>query len=150
MKQITGVLRTDKLHLERRIEMVIPQSHPVISWLVGYAAWMITVRVVGHGVHTACERIRHKHFAKRLVPFGEAVQMYLPAKGPERLACGTLDARTKIRVVLGYGTQSHSYVWCSLRGVWLLSLHIPEVSGEPVVRREVAGGQRYQQRPARS
>ena len=110
VKQVTGVLRTNKLDLERRIEMVIPQSHPVISWLVGYAAWMITVRVVGHDGHTAYERIRHKRFAKRLVPFGETVQVYLPAKGPERLERGALDARTKIGVVLGYGTQSHSYV----------------------------------------
>ena len=31
VKQVTGVLRTNKLDLERRIEMVIPQSHPVIS-----------------------------------------------------------------------------------------------------------------------
>ena len=71
---------------------------------------MITVRVVGHDGHTAYERIRHKRFAKRLVPFGETVQVYLPAKGPERLERGALDARTKIGVVLGYGTQSHSYV----------------------------------------
>ena len=53
VRRVTGVLRTNKLDLERRIEMVIPQSHTVISWLVGYAAWMITVRVVGHDWLTA-------------------------------------------------------------------------------------------------
>ena len=34
VKQVTRVLATNKLDLERRIGMKIPQSHPVVSWLV--------------------------------------------------------------------------------------------------------------------
>jgi hypothetical protein len=91
VKQLTGILRTNKLDLERRIGMRIPQSHPMMSWLVSYAAWMLTVRVVGEDGLTAYQRVRHKSFAKRLVPIGESVQVYLQPKGPERREGGALD-----------------------------------------------------------
>ena len=89
--------------------MTIPQTHPLMSWMVAYAAWMLTVRVVGSDCKTAFERIRHRPFVKRLVPFGEVVQVYMPSKSSERLAGGALDSRTKLGVVLGYGTHSNSY-----------------------------------------
>ena len=73
MKQVTGVLRTVKLDLEKRVGMTIPQTHPLMSWMVAYAAWMLTVRVVGSDGKTAFERTRHKPFVKRFVPFGEVV-----------------------------------------------------------------------------
>ena len=71
---------------------------------------MITVRVAGPDGRTASERIRHRPYLKRVVPFGEVVQAYLQPKNTERMAQGILDARTKTGVVLGYGTQSHTYV----------------------------------------
>ena len=110
VKHVTGVIASNKLDLERRVGMVIPQSHPIISWLVSYSAWMLTVRVIGQDGLTAYERIRHKRFTKRLVCFGEAVQVYMPPKGPERQERGALDARTKAGIILGYSTESHSYV----------------------------------------
>ena len=110
VKQLTGILRTNKLDLEKRINMKVPQSHAVMSWLVVYAAWMITVRVMGEDGLTAYQRVRHRSFAKRLVSFGETVQVYLQPKGPERRAAGALDARTKVGVVLGYATETHAYM----------------------------------------
>ena len=38
VKQVTGILRTNELDLERRIEREIPLDHPVMTWLVEYAA----------------------------------------------------------------------------------------------------------------
>ena len=38
------------------------------------------------------------------------LQVYLPPKSPERRWMGALRGRTKLGVVLVYGTQSHSYV----------------------------------------
>ena len=92
VKKVTGVLRTNKLDLENRISMTILQSHPLMSWLVAYAAWMLTARVIGSDGKIAFERIRHKPFVKRLVPGVEVVQVYLPPKNPERLAGVALDA----------------------------------------------------------
>ena len=69
IKQFTRVLATNKLDLERRIGMKMPLSHPVVSYLVAYTAWMITVRVVGPDGRTAYERIRRRPYIKRVVPF---------------------------------------------------------------------------------
>ena len=119
IKQFTRVLATNKLDLERRIGMKMPLSHPVVSYLVAYTAWMITVRVVGPDGRTAYERIRHRPYIKRLVPFGEVVQAYLQPKSPERLAQGTLNAHAMAGVVLGYGAQSHTYVVFADGGIHL-------------------------------
>ena len=73
VKQVTGVLRTVKLDLEKRVGMTIPQTHPLMIWMVAYAAWMLTVRVVGSDCKIAFDMIRYRPFVKRLVPFGEVV-----------------------------------------------------------------------------
>ena len=109
VKQLTGVLRSNKLDLERRIGKAVPQAHPLTSWLVEYCAWMINVRVVGSDGLTAYQRVRGRAYAKRLVPFGELALVHLPPKGPERREGGALDPRAKQGLVLGYGMMSHSY-----------------------------------------
>ena len=70
MKQITGILRTNKLDLEKYIQKEILQDHPVTTWLVEYAAWMINVRVVGANGIVAFERVRQRPFHKRFLSFG--------------------------------------------------------------------------------
>ena len=37
VKQVIGILRTNKLDLEKRIGKEIPLGHPVVTWLVEYA-----------------------------------------------------------------------------------------------------------------
>ena len=112
MKQITGILRTNKLDLEKRTERSIPLDHPVMTWLAEYSAWMITVRVVGTDGAVAYERVRRKPFLKRLLPFGELVHVHLPLDGPAQTKRGALDSRAVDGVMLGYGDTSHSYlVW---------------------------------------
>ena len=85
--------------------MTIQQFHPIMSWLVAYAAWMIMVPVKGPYGFTAYKRVRHKRFTKRLVPRGEVVQIYLPAKSSEKCQMGALAGHTKLGVVLGNGAQ---------------------------------------------
>ena len=53
VKSVTGVLRTNKLDMEQRIGMRIPQSHPLFSWLVEYSAWMLNIRNLGDDGKTA-------------------------------------------------------------------------------------------------
>ena len=43
-KSLTGILRTNKLGVEKRVGKTIPQVHPLFSWLVEYCAWMLRVR----------------------------------------------------------------------------------------------------------
>ncbi len=110
VKQLTGILRTNKLDLETRINKKVPLESPVIPWLVEYAAFIVNIRVRGDDGKTAHQRVRKCDFAKRLVPFCELVLVHIPIKSPERRAAGALDARSKYGVVLGYGRQRHSYI----------------------------------------
>ena len=112
VKQVTGILRTNKLDLEKRIGKDIPLGHPVVTWLVEYAAWMINVRVVGSDGLVAYQRVRKRPFHKRILPMGEVVHVHLPPDGPDRAERGALDSRAVEGVMLGYGAMSHSYwVW---------------------------------------
>ena len=84
VKQLSGIIRTNKLDLERSLGKEIPLGHPVMTWLVEYAAWMLTVRPVGPDGLVAYERVRGKAFHKRFVRFGELVNVHLPVDGPDR------------------------------------------------------------------
>ena len=44
---------------------------------------MINVRQKGVDGITAYHRVRGREYAKRLVPFGELVEVHFPLKGPE-------------------------------------------------------------------
>ena len=69
VKQVTGILRMNKLDLEKRIQREVPLGHPVVTWLTEYAAWIISTRVVGAVGAVTFERVRRRPFHKRLVPF---------------------------------------------------------------------------------
>ena len=108
VKTLTGILRSNKLDLERRIGRSVPQEHALMTWLVEYFAWMANVRSVGPDGLTPYWRVRGKAYTNWLVPFGELVLVHLPPKGPERRAGGALVPRAKEGLVLGYGAMSHS------------------------------------------
>ena len=71
VKQTTKLLRTLKLCLGKRIGKKIPMSHPLLTWLVEHAAWLLNTRVVGADVLTAYHRTKGKSYAKRSIGFGE-------------------------------------------------------------------------------
>ena len=110
VKQFSGILRTNKLDLEKRLDREIPLESPILQWLVEYAAFIVTIRVKGEDGKTAHQRVRKCDFAKRLVPFGELVLVHMPIKCPERREAGALAARSKYGLLLGYGRQRHSYM----------------------------------------
>ena len=110
VKQVSGILRTNKLDLESRLGKKLPQQHPMFTWMVEHAAWIINVRTTGEDGKTAYERVRGRGYAKRLLPIGETVLVHLPAKGPERATGGAMGPRAKEALFIGYGKTSHSYV----------------------------------------
>ena len=63
-------------------------DHPVMTWLVEYAAWIINIRVIGTDGAVAFERVRGRPFHKRLLPFCERVHVHLPLDGPEQTRRG--------------------------------------------------------------
>ena len=109
VKQVTKLLRTLKLCLEERISKKIPTSHPLLTWLVEHAAWLLNTRVVGQDGTTPYARTKGKSYSKRSVGFGEYVMYMLPTKGPQQAAMVKLDARWKHGYIMGYGKTSNEY-----------------------------------------
>ncbi len=109
IRRFSGLLRTLKLCLERRLGHRVPTDHRIMSWLVEHTAWILTVRVRGTDGMTAYHRIRGREYAKRQLGFAETVMFKLPSKGPTRKEDGSLDARWLHGVVLGYSRTSHEY-----------------------------------------
>ena len=110
VKQLQKQLRTVKLCLESRVRQRIPNQHPLLSWLVEHAAWMLTTLSLGPDGFTSYQRVRGRDFGKRLVGFGERVLYMLPKKGPEHDARGKLDAMWEYGVVVGYSRTSAEYL----------------------------------------
>ncbi len=46
-KQVTKLLRTLKICLEKRVGKKIPTSHPLLTWLVEHSAWLLNTRAGG-------------------------------------------------------------------------------------------------------
>ena len=70
--------------LQRRIGAVFKTNHPVIAWLVEYAADLLSKFLVGDDGKTAYERLKGKPFQKELAEFGERVHYKLQrCKGKE-------------------------------------------------------------------
>ena len=65
VKAVKGMLRTLKMGLEERMERKVPDDHPVMTWLVEHAAWILTTRPQGEDGKTAFQRIRGRPFLKR-------------------------------------------------------------------------------------
>ena len=86
VKQVTKLLRTLKLCLEKSLGEKIPTAHPLMTWLVGHTAWLLNTRVMGSDGFTAYRRTKGKSYAKRRVGFGEYVMHMLPTKGPQQEA----------------------------------------------------------------
>ena len=63
-------IRTLKLHTEDHIGKTIPPDHPVIHWMVEYAAEVINRFRVINGKMTPQEAIRGKHIMRIMFEFG--------------------------------------------------------------------------------
>ena len=66
-----------KIHTEDRIGKTISPDHPVIHWMVEYAAEVINRFRVINGKMTPREAIRGKHVMRRMAEFGKNV-LWLP------------------------------------------------------------------------
>ena len=93
----------------KRISKKIPTSHPLLTWLVEHAAWLLNTRVMGSDGLTPYHRTKGKSYAKRSIGFGEYVMHMLPTKGPQQAAMGKLDAKWKHGHIMGYGKSSNEY-----------------------------------------
>ena len=77
IRRIQEKVRVLRHQVEQGIKAKIPDDAPIMSWLVRWAAELISKYAPGDDGRTPFERIRHESCMVPLVPFGETV-MYLP------------------------------------------------------------------------
>ena len=80
VQQIEDHTRTLKSALETRLNRKIPSTHPVLRWIVEYAAALWSKYHVGQDGMTAYQRLHGKRVQERLVEFGERVLYVAPRK----------------------------------------------------------------------
>ena len=111
VKQVQGLLRTVKLGFEKHVGTVVPDRHPIFSWMVEHVGWILTTRTRGSDGRTGFQRVRGKPFTKRLVQIMEQCLYKLPVKGPQREAAGKLGARWRRGIFLGFNRASSEYLF---------------------------------------
>ena len=105
---IKGVLRTNVIALEERLGHRVPPDHPLMSWLVSYCAYMMTVRIRGTDGQTAFERIRVRPFTTKLPEFGECVRYKFNKR--DTMKDGTLAAIFGKGIFLGVCGTTAQYI----------------------------------------
>ena len=110
VKQLKGHLRTIKLGLERNVGKRLPETHPLFTWLVEHAAWLLSTRVVGDDGQSAYQRVRGRPFGKRLVEFGERALYKLHMRGPHYDSRGAMEERWQRGIMLGFAKHSNQYI----------------------------------------
>ena len=109
IKTVRGQFRTLKLCLEDRLEQEIPVKHPLTSWILEHAAFVLNVCARGTDGLTAWARARGRDFGGKLYAFGEAVFWKPPPKGPGHDPMGNMGPRMFPGSVLGFHRSSNAY-----------------------------------------
>ena len=92
VREIKGVARSVRVALSELYKKDISSKHPVLPWLVSYAARQITCGQIGADGLTPHQRLKGRAFRKLLPVFAESV-LYLPtcktaSRLPERWSDG--------------------------------------------------------------
>ena len=72
--------RTMLTALEARIKVPLPSDHPILSWLLEHASYILNKYMTGPDKKTAYYRMHGKETNERLVEFGERVLWFVPKK----------------------------------------------------------------------
>ena len=96
MKELIDEVRTLKMSTEQRLKGRLPNNHPVMSWLVEHASYMLNRCKLDTDGRTAYGRIHGKESTAKLCEFAERVLWYVPKKQRAKL-----DARWRYGVFLG-------------------------------------------------
>ena len=100
-------MRANLLSFERQIQARIPVQHPILTWLVTYAASIRNMRVRGQDGRTAQQLARGSGASARLIPFGQMCRYKARSKekgiGPDFL-------RWSSGVYLGLERRTGQYI----------------------------------------
>jgi hypothetical protein len=73
-------VRTMLLALQKRLDVKVPVTHKIVTWLVEHAADMLNKFAVGPDGRTAFERIKGKKYRGEVVEFGRKIFYKIPCK----------------------------------------------------------------------
>jgi len=72
--------RTVLIALQKRLEVKVPVTHKIVTWLVEHAADLLNKFAVGRDGRTAFERLKGKKYRGEVVEFGRKILYKIPCK----------------------------------------------------------------------
>ena len=81
VREVQGMIRTYKDHVESKCDWEIPADHPLVPWTILHAGRAITCYKIQRDGRTAYEKIRGKKMRTHAVPIGERVLYQLVKHG---------------------------------------------------------------------
>ena len=93
---VEDLMRTFKSALEARLGVRIPSNHPMMRWLVGYAASTLTKYSVASDGETGYQRLHGRKCREKLVELGEKVLYFVPKAQRSKM-----DKRYSMGIFLG-------------------------------------------------
>ena len=79
IQKVQGQVRTIKSHLEHEIGMQIESGHPIMAWMVQWAAECLSRFEIGPDGRTSHQRLHGRRSQRTVACYGEKV-LYMPRK----------------------------------------------------------------------
>ena len=139
-KFIASQIRTLRSALQRNLQCVIDRNHMVITWLVRYAATLITVYHVGKDGKTAYQRRKGKTMRQPLVDFCEKV-MCKPLSNKHDKQ-NKLDEKFYDGIYLGFIQRNGEYIIGTEEGIdraRTIRRHTPDKQWDPEFVNKIKG-----------
>ena len=80
MQSVECQVRTVLIALQKRLEVNVPVTHKIATWLVEHAADLLNKFAVGRDGRTAFERLKGKKYRGEVVEFGRKILYKIPCK----------------------------------------------------------------------
>ena len=106
---VRGQFRTLKFCLEDRIGQVIPSKHPLTSWILEHACFILNAVATGTDGLTPWARARGRNFNGKLYSIAEQIFWKPPVKGPQHDPQGNMGPRLFPGAFLGFHRSSNAY-----------------------------------------
>ena len=117
IQRVEGLARTIRSDLETSLGFKVNKCNPLYTWMIRWAAELLTRQVRGENGKSAAEMIRGRESMRAMVKFGECVH-YIPMKtAAKKEQQGKLEDRMKTGIFLGLRLRSDEVIIGTDEGV---------------------------------
>ena len=116
VKELAGMVRTPKDHVEAKTNMQLKGDQPTLAWIIDYAGILITRMRVGTDGKTAYQRLKGKKATNQVTAIGEKVLYMSNKKSGSRL--NKLEPKFKYGIWLGVSPATSEAVVGTADGVY--------------------------------